>query len=157
MKLYLARHGEAVPKHINPDAPLSDNGRREAEAVAAFMAGSQAQLEQIRHSGKTRARQTAEIFAAAMGGNVNVEVMDGLDPLDPTEQVLETILRFSGDTLIVGHLPFMGRLADRLLSCSSATGLVEFNTSTVVCLHSANRREWTLKWILSPELFPPNL
>ncbi|MDH5510711.1 MAG: phosphohistidine phosphatase SixA [Nitrospinota bacterium] len=157
MKLYLARHGEAVPKHINPDSPLSEEGRKEVEAVAMFLARGVIRFGQIRHSNKARARQTSEIFAKAMGGGANIEAMKGLNPMDDPEPALEQIMRFSEDILLVGHLPFMGRLVDLILAGSSASGLVEFHTCTVVCLQKRNRSDWTLRWMLSPELFTQDL
>ncbi|MDH5638160.1 MAG: phosphohistidine phosphatase SixA [Nitrospinota bacterium] len=157
MKLYLARHGEAVAKHINPDSPLSENGRKEVEAMAIFMARGVVQFGQIRHSNKTRARQTAEIFAEAMGGKANIEAMEGLNPMDNPEPALEEIMKFGEDTLVVGHLPFMGKLVDLILTGASASGLVEFNTCTMACLQGRNQRDWALKWILNPELFIQDL
>ena len=41
MKLYLVQHGEALPKEINSDRPLSDQGRQDLEQFARFLTGRQ--------------------------------------------------------------------------------------------------------------------
>lgn len=60
MRLYLVQHGQAFPATEHPDRPLTDLGQREVETVAALLARGQSCLARIVHSGKTRARQTAE-------------------------------------------------------------------------------------------------
>jgi len=152
MKLYLARHGEAVPKHVDPDAPLSDVGRKGVELTATFLANSLASFDKIYHSGKTRARQTAQIYSEAFGGKTPIEKMDGLNPMDPPEYILPTVNQWQSNTLIVGHLPFMGILTDLILAGSNSSGIAEFETGTVVCLQRRGSGMWSMKWMITPTL-----
>jgi len=66
MKLYLMQHGEARPEQEDPARPLTDRGRAEVERVARAAARLDLGIAQVIHSGKLRARQTAEIVAACL-------------------------------------------------------------------------------------------
>ena len=66
MKLYLAQHGEACAKDIDPERPLTDQGRDDIERLAAFLARAGIQVERVIDSGKLRAAQTADLLAAAV-------------------------------------------------------------------------------------------
>jgi phosphohistidine phosphatase len=57
MKLYLVQHGDALPKDIDPDRPLSNVGHAEVGLLAELLAGHM-NISRVLHSGKTRARQT---------------------------------------------------------------------------------------------------
>ena len=63
--LYLVQHGEAVAESVDPNRPLSGPGRVTVEQVAAWAAWQGVKVDQIRHSGKLRAEQTAAISSSA--------------------------------------------------------------------------------------------
>jgi phosphohistidine phosphatase len=73
----------------------------------------------ITHSGKLRAQQTAELLAKACSPDHGVEAGAGLSPNDPVKPVARMVASLSVDTMLVGHLPFMGRLARRLVTATS--------------------------------------
>ena len=58
--LFLAHHGDAVGPDVNPMRPLSDRGRVEVDMLAQMAAARGAKPDVISHSGKLRAKQTAE-------------------------------------------------------------------------------------------------
>jgi phosphohistidine phosphatase len=60
MLLFLVHHAQAVDALMDPQRPLSDRGRADAEALASRVAARGAKPSVIWHSGKQRARQTAE-------------------------------------------------------------------------------------------------
>jgi len=60
--IYLVQHGEAESKKEDPERSLTKKGRRDVEKVAVWAAQTGLKIEQIRHSGKRRAAETAEIF-----------------------------------------------------------------------------------------------
>jgi phosphohistidine phosphatase len=66
MALYLIQHGKSLPKDQDPDQGLSEDGITETERIAHQAQNDGVKVSQIRHSVKTRARQTAEIFARAL-------------------------------------------------------------------------------------------
>ena len=59
MRLYIVQHAAAKPKEEDPDRPLSAQGRVDIDRMATFLAGNDVAVGSIRHSGKTRAAQTA--------------------------------------------------------------------------------------------------
>ncbi len=103
----------------------------------------------ILHSGKLRARETAEILAARLGSPV--QSAEGLFPNDPVESWDERAGRETSDLMLVGHLPFMDRLASLLLTGNPDADLLEFRTGSIACLERAGGR-WRLLWMIWPEM-----
>ena len=62
MEVYLVQHGEAKRAEEDPERPLTDQGKEEVSNVAAFLAQGGVNVNQIRHSGKRRAEETARIM-----------------------------------------------------------------------------------------------
>jgi phosphohistidine phosphatase len=113
----LVRHGEAKPSDEDPKKPLSDAGREHVVRVATLVAGVGPLLEEIRHSGKARARQTAEVFGEVVGvSREGIREVSGLNPNDNVRTVAEGLEAEGRSVALVGHLPFMGRLASLMLS-----------------------------------------
>jgi probable phosphoglycerate mutase len=75
MRIVLVRHGRPDEGHAErpQDPPLAADGRRQAEAVAALLAGEG--IGRVVTSPLLRARQTAEPLATRLG--LAVEVVDG--------------------------------------------------------------------------------
>jgi phosphohistidine phosphatase len=151
MNLYLVQHGDAVPKEVDAQRPLSAEGRAAIERVAGFLDKAGIRVGRILHSGKQRAAQTAELLVAAVGGGP-VERTSGIDPLDPTDPFAQTVSAWSEDTMVVGHLPFMGKLASRLLCGDEEIPSVAFRPGTVLCLQRADDGGWAVAWTIRPEL-----
>ena len=66
MALFLVQHGKSLSKDVDPDQGLSKEGIAEVERIAAVAKEYSINVSQINYSTKTRARQTAEIFASAL-------------------------------------------------------------------------------------------
>jgi|TARA_B100001971_G_C17748411_1_gene314191 phosphohistidine phosphatase len=57
------------------------------------------------------------------------------------------------DTIIVGHLPFMSKLASRLVTGNEDETVVHFKPGSVACIERGeNGGGWTVQWFLRPEL-----
>jgi phosphohistidine phosphatase len=152
MQLYLVQHGEALPAEVDPERPLSVAGEADVGCIAAFLAGSGVRVARILHSGKRRAEETAEALAAALApGNAPVS-RSGLNPNDSTESLALELAEWQEDTMLVGHLPFMARLASRLVVGREDAGLVAFEPGSVVCLQRIDEHGWTIAWMLRPGL-----
>src|SRR5438046_8946123 len=63
--LYLVHHGDAVGPDVDPQRPLSNVGRAGVDRLAAATAARGVKPQIIWHSGKLRAKQTAEAFYRA--------------------------------------------------------------------------------------------
>ena len=152
MKLYLVQHGEALPKEINSDRPLNDQGRQDLEQFARFLTGRGIRVSRVWHSGKTRARQTAELLAAAVAPGLKTGAWAGLAPNDPTEGFAEKLATWREDAMVVGHLPFMARLVTRLVTKSDDGTTVAYLPGSLVCLERDEDGAWAIAWMLRPEL-----
>ena len=148
MRLYLVQHGDSVPEQADPQRPLSAAGRRQVEAVARLLASASVRPARTTHSGKLRAQQTAELLAF----DSVVEAAAGLSPNDPVKPVARMVASLSADTMLVGHLPFMGRLAGRLVTGDDRVEVVAFVPGTVLCLEPAADDRWRVVWMVRPGL-----
>ena len=81
-----------------------------------------------------------------------VEAAAGLSPNDPVKPVARMVASLSADTMLVGHLPFMARLAGRLVTGDEHVEVVAFVPGTVLCLEPAAGDRWTVAWMVRPEL-----
>ena len=154
MLLYIARHGLATPKDEHPDCPLSEVGRRDIARIASFLARSRPTIKRIIHSGKTRAAQTALIYAETLGpGRFVEEATEGLSPNDPTDPMVRALASWNEDTMLVSHLPLVSKLAARLVNGDEGQNFIDFQAGSVACLKkSTNSENWTLAWAISPGL-----
>jgi len=151
MKLYLVQHGEAVPKESNPDRPLTERGMADVQRLAVYLSERNVTASRAVHSGKTRARQTAEAVAAVIAPRASVEAVEGLEPTASAELMATRLVEWTRDTVVVGHQPFLGRLASRLL-CGGENGFsVAFVPGSAVCLERDADGAWHLNWMLRPE------
>ena len=152
MKLYLIQHGEATPEEVNPSRPLTSKGSQDVKKIASFLAQAGLGLISIRHSGKLRARQTAEIIAASLGPGCQVQQAENLSPNDPVRNLIEEIGKMNTDLMVVGHLPFLGKLASALLTGSKSKNPVAFRQGGVVCLQRNEDQTWQVAWMVTPDV-----
>ena len=152
MKLYLIQHGEATTEEVDPSRPLTAKGRSDVQKIASFLKGAGVRPGDILHSGKTRARQTAEIIAASLGPDFKIKEREGLAPNDPVKAFTNEISGMANDLMIVGHLPFLGKLAAMLLAGSESKNVVAFRQGGVVCLQRNEDQSWQVAWMVTPEL-----
>jgi phosphohistidine phosphatase len=155
MRIYLTQHGLAVPKDVATDRPLSEQGREDVRHLAELLGRAGVQVGQVLHSGKTRAEQTAAILAATLLPQGQPQAHVGLGPKDPLEKVSPQIAFWSVDTLIVGHLPYLGRLASLLLASDPDRPLLAFQPGSMACLEKDAKGQWVLAWMVRPELAAP--
>ena len=151
MRLYLVQHGEAKSKDEDPDRPLTGNGTRDVAAVGRLLArrGLRAGVR-VLHSGKTRARETAEILAAEIEGLPESEEGGDLQPLDDPAVWVERLRGVMGDVMLVGHLPHLSRLAAYLLTGTGEREVVGFQMGGVLCLERNRDGAWTVRWYVTP-------
>jgi phosphohistidine phosphatase SixA len=150
VSVYLVQHGKAFDESVDPERRLTPDGIRESELVANYLAGLGISVPKIVHSGKTRAKQTAEIFAKHLGV-ANVEVADGLNPNDDPIIWAQRINELTSDLMIVGHLPHLSRLTSLLVMGNPNIRIVEFRYSSVLKLTRTNEG-WVISWFITPGL-----
>ena len=152
MNLYLVQHAAAFTKEQYADRPLTEQGCFDAQKTAKAIEPLKIPVHAVWHSGKTRALQTAKIFHAAVKSQTPLQIHDGLSPNDDPKPVVKEIKKLNKDILIVGHLPFLSRLAALLLTGDADTEPVAFQKAGIVCLRQNPEETWQLAWILTPEI-----
>ena len=152
MALYLVQHGKSLPKDADPEKGLSEEGQSEVEMIATVARGYGVAVTGISHSGKKRARQTAEIFASALDAQDRIAERSGLNPLDDVTAVASTVSA-EDNQMLVGHLPFMERLTSHLITGSIDKPVFKFQNGGIVCLdQDPESRFWFIKWTLMPHI-----
>ncbi|MBS1817456.1 MAG: histidine phosphatase family protein [Acidobacteria bacterium] len=115
MRVFLVHHGEAVGPEIDIRRPLSERGREAVERLAAEAAARGVRPAVVWHSGKLRAKQTAEAFWRACNALAEFSASRDLQP-DDSPQWMRDRLRFEPrDILIAGHFPHLPGLLALLL------------------------------------------
>ena len=153
MKLYLVQHAKAKSKEEDPDRPLSAEGYADIRKVAAFVAEqANMNVHQIFHSGKTRARQTAEVLGEALRPVNGVLPASGLKALDDPADWASRLVEMNDEIILVGHKPYLPRLAALLICQDTETTVVDFAMGGVVCLVRDLEDRWSVRWMVTPDI-----
>ncbi len=144
MRIYLVQHGKSASEEENPRKPLTFEGRNETLRVANAIARNGLEIKRILHSGKTRAEQTAQIFAEKLSVN-EVEDTHGISPVDPPDEIAS---RLEDGMMIVGHMPHLSKLTSYLLHSPET---IKFKNSAVLCLVEYPEG-WKIEWYITPEM-----
>ncbi len=94
--------------------PLSVRGRVEVDMLAQKAAERGAKPDVIWHSGKLRARQTAEAYWKRCNPLAAFSASRGLQPTDPTNWILDSLEGETKHILLAGHFPHLPRVLGRL-------------------------------------------
>ena len=151
MKLYLVRHGNAMAGDNDIARPLSREGIDEVKRVADFLKDHECSVDVIYHSVRVRARQTAEIFHSRLKVKKLLIERSGLSPDDPVGTVADFVDEQKHDVMLVGHLPFMGRLVSLLVSGEVNHNLVAFPTGAVAILEKKHGGAWLIAGMIDPK------
>jgi phosphohistidine phosphatase len=146
MHLYLVHHGDAVGPEVDPRRPLSDEGRQAVERLAAQAAARGIKPEVVWHSGKLRAKQTAEAFWRACNALAEFSATRDLQPDDPPAWIRDRLREQSRAILIAGHFHHLPRLLTLLLRGNEDTR-VSFPLHGMVALETNDGGQtWSENW-----------
>jgi phosphohistidine phosphatase len=144
MHLFLIHHGDAVGPEVDPQRPLSPSGRLAVERLAAEAAARGVKPVVIWHSGKLRAKQTAEAFYRACNPFAEFSATRDLQPEDSPVWIRDRLRAESRDVLIAGHYPHLPGLLAELVPDSRP-----FPQHGFVALVTDDEGEtWTEEWRL---------
>ena len=150
MDIYLVQHGEAKQETEDPERPLTAKGKEEVSRVANHLAKLNLGVLRIVHSGKLRARQTAEILSQHLRQGLDIAAAAGLSPMDEPKAARDLVEGSEGGLMLVGHLPHLSRLASSLVAGDQGVELITFRMGGVTCLTN-DGGGWRIRWVLTPE------
>jgi len=143
--LYLVHHGDAVGPDVDARRPLSPAGVAGVERIAARAAANGARPQVVWHSGKLRAKQTAEAVWRACNALAQFSASRDLQPDDPPQWFRDRLRGESRDIAIAGHFPHLPRLLALLVSGGEAG--TDFPPHGVVALETHDAGEtWHEVW-----------
>ena len=155
MKLYLVQHAESKRREEDPSRPLSEKGWSDIRKVAKYAEKHlDIEVSQIIHSGKLRAKQTAEVLAEYLQPTNGLRAAESLEPLAEPNVWKNRLDEITEDIMIVGHLPHLGKLAGHLLTEDEGKDVVTFRNGGIVCLDREESGRWSVQWVVTPEIIP---
>jgi phosphohistidine phosphatase len=154
VRLLLVHHGDAVSPEVDPRRPLSPEGREAVERLAAEAAARGIRPAVVWHSGKLRAKQTAEAFWRACNALAELSASRDLQPDDPPAWIRDRLRAEPRDVLIAGHFPHLPRLLELLVGTRPdwvpAHQPASFPLHGAVALQTVDDGEtWTELWRIS--------
>jgi len=162
MPLYLVRHADAVSEQESQARPLSDRGRHQVRALAAFFRGNgQFTPAYIWHSPLSRARETAELLLIGLASETALVETPGLLPEDDPQEIANRLNAITSavNVAIVGHEPHLSALATSLIRGKPAAAVLDFKKGAVLALERAGNAHkktgqplWRARWHITPEL-----
>ena len=150
MFVYLVHHGHAVDPGVDAQRPLSPQGRDQTNTLAGRAAARGVRPDIIWHSGKLRARQTAEAYLRACNPLAKFSATRWMQPDDPP-RLADLLQVETRDVMLVGHMPHLDRLRRRLIRlCDDAHAAQETGAFPVNGLVAVERTEtvWAERWRL---------
>lgn len=152
MTIYLVQHGKCLSKAQDPQKGLSEEGMDDVRRIARVASDYGISVDEILHSGKKRARQTADLMAEALGPPKGVRAISGINPLDDVPSYAGT-LDVSSRCMIVGHLPFLEKLAAYLITGQDQQPVFKLQNGGILCLdHYGDSPHVVVKWALMPAI-----
>jgi len=151
MRLYLVRHGEAVQAENDTERVLTKEGRERVRKTASFLRKNNIKVKIIFHSGKTRARETAQIISEEIKSVDGIAESAGLKPNDPVKVWMNNARDLMSDTMIVGHLPQLSKLLSNLTAGDIERDLFLINDASIICLEKSDDR-WMVRWFVTPDI-----
>jgi len=112
----LVHHADALGPNVDPQRPLSAHGLRQAEWLARHAKERGVSPAAIWHSGKLRARQTAEQFLRVCQPYAEFRMVRGLRPDDAPDLMRGALETEDRNIVVVSHMPLLPALAAMLTS-----------------------------------------
>lgn len=155
MLFYFLRHGDASNGTDDATRLLSPEGKQQAVRIGAFLKKARVHLEAVYSSPLVRAAQTAEIVLGTCDSHAGIKVQMAAGLLNETSPKefgwwLKGLPEVK-HCLLVGHMPSLSERVAHLLKMSHPDAL-SFPKCGLVCLETADRREATLRFYVSPEV-----
>lgn len=146
--VYFVQHAIALDQEIDESRPLSKNGRSEAVRVAVLLKNRGIIVRQVFHSGKLRARQTAEEFARVLA----IDDIAEHSALNPGDDPATLVAQLQVDhAMYIGHLPNLEKVVTKLICEHEAPAAIKFRNAAVACVEITHGTG-QLEWYITPDL-----
>ena len=149
MYLLLMQHAKSKPVEEDPERGISEEGREETEKVSASLASLKFSVDEIWHSTKKRSRETAEIVTSLNNLKNSISEKDFLSPMDEVRPAVKILNTFNNNLMIVGHLPFLSKLASSLITGSEEYEPVKFINSAILIFIREDKK-WKIESLITP-------
>jgi phosphohistidine phosphatase len=157
-EIYLVRHaiaadrGEAWPDDTK--RPLTTRGINRFKDGLGGLKWIEAAIDEIFSSPLVRAKQTADLLAAAVEGHPTVKILEALSPGQGSSLVMGQLAKAAKRRRIalVGHEPDLGQLAAHLIGASRPLtfkkgGICRIDVGTI-----SARSTGSLVWFVTPKV-----
>lgn len=134
MILYLQRHCQAINGAKNdPARGLTDEGKLQAEDMAAFLVRQVGRVDIVICSPFARALETAKVMGQALGAHVTTtkELQPDSKPAEAYAEI-KRLAQASKEVLVVGHHPDVGHLIDHLAGVAGISHAFEHGSIAAV-------------------------
>jgi len=156
MLVYFLRHGAAIEasrwRGSDFERPLTEEGRKQLEEMAKAIGRLSLELDAVITSPLVRAKETATIFARAVGmvgGPIADERVAGLNP----ERLADILCdwRDASAIVLVGHEPDMSSTVGAIIGGAS----IDFKKGALACVKLRDRASprGDLLWLAPPKFF----
>jgi phosphohistidine phosphatase len=161
MNIFILRHGIAVERgtqgfDADSERPLTPKGKRQLRKSAVAMKKMKLRFDLVLSSPYERARRTAEIVADELKLKKRLKFADLLKFEGDPERLIGEIARLKPkpeNLLLVGHEPYLSRLASLLVSGSGDMAM-DLKKGGLVKLEAENIHVGKcaqLVWLLTPK------
>ena len=159
MNVFILRHGEAGTHVTMPskdfERPLTEAGRKQIEDIGCALRDLHVEFDRIATSPLKRAKETAEVVAAAYDENgPKLEIWEELRPEGNKQETLQRLskLRQDDDVLLVGHEPYLSSMIGEVITGGSPARIsLKKGGIAKILIHSfAPKPSGELRWLLTP-------
>ena len=144
MRIYLVRHGDAVPEEdagSDRDRWLSARGREAARVLGRLLREQAVEVDTVLASPLPRAVQTAELIAASLDHLEPIATRRCLEPSAHPRVAAGELASLGGAVLVVGHEPSISSLGAFLLG---RPAFPSFRTAQC-CAIEGGKPTWTAR------------
>ena len=145
----LVHHGHAIGPEVDSMRPLSERGRAAVAQLAEDARARGLKPDVVWHSGKLRARQTAEEFWKACNPLATFAHVRGLLPDDPPSWMRDQLAGDPRSIVVVGHMPHLPALLHLLVGDGADPPGFDFPVHGCVALEADGMR-WKELWRIGP-------
>jgi len=156
MDLFVLRHGKAEQSSDSPDGKraLTADGKAEMRKIGKWMHQKKFRFDVIATSPLTRAYETAEIVARALGQKERLAVWEELAPGGDLDTLSHRAALCGEDAalLLTGHEPMVSMLISRIISGHDTVSLslAKGGLAKIRNFSFDKRPSGDLQWLLTP-------